>query len=64
MANALTWLCSIGLLVLAMAIAEDMFIGAWAASFAGCLLLNSVYSLRASSRKEHVLSEGAAADGT
>lgn len=51
MANALAWLCGIGLMVLAMAFAEDMFIGAWAASFAGCLLLDCVYSLLASCRK-------------
>lgn len=62
MANALTWLCGIGLLVLAMAIAEDMFIGAWAASFAGCLLSERVFTL-ASNRKEP-LSSGAGADGT
>jgi hypothetical protein len=46
-----------------MAFAEDMFIGAWAASFAGCLLLDCVYSLPASYRKEQV-SSGVATDGT
>jgi len=36
--RAITWACGIGLLILAMAIAEDMFVGAWVASFAACLL--------------------------
>jgi peptidoglycan/LPS O-acetylase OafA/YrhL len=63
LANTLAWLCGIGLLVLAMAVAEDMFIGAWAASVAGCLLLDCVYSLPASYHKEQV-SSGVAIDGT
>jgi hypothetical protein len=63
MANSLVWLCGVGLLVLAMAVAEDMFIGAWAASFAGCLLLDCVYSIPASYRKKQV-SSGVAIDGT
>ena len=63
MANVLACLCGIGLLVLAMAIAEDMFIGAWAASLAGFLLSDCVYSLTASYRKEQVSSD-AATDGT
>ena len=60
-ATILTWLCGIGLLILAMAIAEDMFIGAWAAGFAGYLFLASVLVLPAIHRKKHV---GIAANGT
>ena len=45
MANALGWLCGVGLLVLAMAFAEDMFVGAWVASFAGYLFADRVCSL-------------------
>jgi len=60
-AKALTWLCGIGLLILAMAIAEDMFVGAWATSFAGYLLLSSMVTLPATYHKEH---QGVAADGT
>ena len=52
--NAFGWLCGIGLLVLAMAFAEDMFIGAWGASVAGFLLADSLYSLPASLRKERI----------
>ena len=55
-ARALTWASGIGLLILAMALAEDMFIGAWAASFAGYLL--SVAVLPAMFRKQRL--EGAA----
>jgi|SRR5690606_26368882 len=60
-ARVLTWACGIGLLILAMAIAEDMFIGAWAASFAGYLLLASALLLPASFRKPYL---GGAAGGT
>lgn len=56
LAAALAWLCGIGLLVLAMAFAEDMFLGAWAASFAGCLLVGSVYSLWTSHRAKRMSS--------
>lgn len=49
--NMLGWLCGIGLLVLAMAFAEDMFIGAWAASLAGYLLADNLYSFPAIRRK-------------
>ena len=51
MANALGWLCGVGLLVLAMAFAEDMFVGAWAASFAGYLFADRVRSLLFAPRK-------------
>ena len=57
-ARALTWVSGIGLLILAMAFAENMFIGAWAASFAGYLLLVSVAVLPAMFRKQRL--EGAA----
>lgn len=60
-AVGLTWLSGVGLLILAMAFAEDMFIGAWAASFAGYLLLASVLVLPTISRKQHL---GVATDGT
>ncbi len=53
-ANALGWLCGVGLLILAMAFAEDMFVGVWAAGFAGYLLAEAVYSLPAIRRKESV----------
>ena len=52
--RALTWGSGIGLLILAMALAEDMFIGAWAASFAGYLLLVSMAVLPAMFRKQHL----------
>lgn len=52
LATVLAWACGIGLLVLAMAFAEDMFIGAWAAGVAGCLLLDSLYSLWALHRAQ------------
>lgn|GEM_PF-3678244 len=50
--KVLAWLCGIGLMVLSMAVAEDMFIGAWAASFAGYVLFDCLFSLPASYRKE------------
>lgn len=50
--NAFGWLCGIGLLVLAMAIAEDMFIGAGAASLAGYLFADGLCSFPAVRRKE------------
>ena len=52
--RALTWGSGIGLLILAMALAEDMFIGASAASFAGYLLLVSMAVLPAMFRKQHL----------
>ena len=50
-ANVLGWLCGVGLLVLAMAFAEDMFVGAWAASLAGYLFADRVCSLAFGPRK-------------
>ncbi|QNN46620.1 hypothetical protein H9L17_00025 [Thermomonas brevis] len=50
-ANVLGWLCGVGLLVLAMAFAEDMFLGAWAAGFAGHLFADGLCSLPAARRK-------------
>lgn len=61
-ANALGWLCGIGLMILAMAIAEDMFVGAWAAGFAGYLFADGVYSLPAVRRREQG-SHATASDG-
>lgn len=49
-ANLLGWLCGIGLLVLAMAFAEDMFLGAWATGFAGYLFADGLCSLSATRR--------------
>ena len=51
LANALAGLGGIGLLVLAMAFAEDMFLGAWAAGLAGCLLADALVSLPAMRRR-------------
>lgn len=51
-ANVLGWLCGIGLLILAMAIAENMFVGAWAASLAGYLFADGMYSFPAVLREE------------
>jgi hypothetical protein len=62
-ANALGWLCCIGLMILAMAFAENMFVGAWAASFFGYLLADRLYSPPASLRKERA-APGAVTDGT
>lgn len=50
-ANVLGWLCGISLLVLAMAFAEDMFLGAWAAGFAGYLFADGLCSLPAARHK-------------
>jgi len=50
-ANVLGWLCSVSLLVLAMTFAENMFIGASAASVSGYLLADRVLSLPAACRK-------------
>lgn len=52
LATVLAWACGIGLLILAMAFAEDMFVGAWAAGVAGCLLLDSLHSLWARHRAQ------------
>ena len=62
-AKILSWLCAIGLLILAMAIADNMFLGAWAASFAGYLLLSAMFALSVSYGKEQGRL-GVAADGT
>jgi len=56
-ANILICVFGIGLLVLAMAIAEDMFIGAWGASLAGCLITDCLYSLPASRRQSCAIQE-------
>jgi hypothetical protein len=61
-ANILGWLCGTGLLVLAMALAEDMFLGAWAASVFGYLLADRMLSFPAAYRKERTAS-GAVTDG-
>ena len=61
-ANALGWLCGAGLLLLAMAFAKNMFVGAWVASVSGYLLADKLYSLAASHRRGRALF-GAAADG-
>lgn len=50
-ANVFGWLCGLGLLVLAMAFAEDMFLGAWAAGFAGHLFADGLCSLPAARRR-------------
>jgi hypothetical protein len=57
MANVLGWVCGIGLMVLAMAVAENMFVGAWAASFAGYLFADRVYLLLAIYRRERWAAE-------
>jgi hypothetical protein len=62
-ANALAWLCGTGLMVLAMAFAENMFMSAWAASFAAYWLFDRALSIPASCRKNRA-PPGAAADGT
>lgn len=49
-ATLLAWACGVGLLVLAMAFTEDMFLGAWAAALAGCRLVDGLCALRASHR--------------
>ncbi|WP_139202994.1 hypothetical protein [Pseudoxanthomonas sp. GM95] len=43
-ATVLGWLGCIALLVLAMAFAEDMFLGAWATSVLACLLVDRACS--------------------
>ena len=58
--RAITWACGIGLLILAMAIAENMFVGAWAASFAAYLLA-SILMMAIILRKQHLV---VADDGT
>jgi hypothetical protein len=60
-ARALPFACGIGLLILAMAFAVDMFIGAWVASFAAYLLTASVLVLPTLLRKQRL---EVAADGT
>jgi hypothetical protein len=58
--RAIAWVCGIGLLILAMAIAEDMFVGAWAASFAAYLLA-SILMMASIFHKQHLVAAG---DGT
>ncbi|WDS35318.1 hypothetical protein [Pseudoxanthomonas sp.] len=53
-ANLLGWLCGIGLLVLAMAFAEDMFLGAWAASVSGYLLADRALAFPAADRRARI----------
>jgi hypothetical protein len=48
---ALGGLCAIGLLVLAMAFAEDMFAGAWAASMLGYWLAHRMAVFRSASQR-------------
>ena len=46
----LGWLCGVGLLILAMAVAEDMFLGAWAAGFSAYLFVASMFAPGATRR--------------